>query len=133
MSSERSDLTGGCLCGAVRYTAGAETLGNAACHCGMCRSWSGHVWASVMVPKDALKVTGAPKWFRSSGDAERGFCATCGTSLFWRADGADGVRVAAVARQTLREAEDFARRYGFAPGGFVANPPAGVYPGAPRF
>ena len=51
----------------------------------------------------------------------------------WRADGADGVRVAAVARQTLREAEDFARRYGFAPGGFVANPPAGVYPGAPRF
>ena len=51
----------------------------------------------------------------------------------WRADGADAVRVAAVARQTLREAEDFARRYGFAPGGFVANPPAGVYPGAPRF
>ena len=58
MSSERSDLTGGCLCGAVRYTAGAEALGNAACHCGMCRSWSGHVWASVMVPKDALKLTG---------------------------------------------------------------------------
>ena len=93
MSSERSDLTGGCLCGAVRYTAGAETLGNAACHCGMCRSWSGHVWASVMVPKDALKLTGAPKWFRSSGDAERGFCPTCGTSLFWRADGADHVSV----------------------------------------
>ena len=51
----------------------------------------------------------------------------------WRADGPEGLRVAAVARQTLREAEDFARRYGFAPGGFVADPPEGVYPGAPRF
>ncbi|WP_299360250.1 hypothetical protein [uncultured Paracoccus sp.] len=51
----------------------------------------------------------------------------------WRSDGEDGVRVAAVARQTLREAEDFARRHGFAPGGFVADPPDGTYPGAPRF
>lgn len=93
MSSESSDLTGGCLCGAIRYSAGAETLGNSACHCGQCRSWSGHFWASVMVPKEALSLTGAPRWFRSSDHAERGFCPSCGTSLFWREDGARHVSI----------------------------------------
>ena len=48
------------------------------------------------------------------------------------AEGRD-VRVAAVARQTLREAEDFARRHGFAADGFVADPAEGLFPEAPRF
>ncbi|MFC0811179.1 hypothetical protein ACFHYO_03505, partial [Paracoccus panacisoli] len=48
------------------------------------------------------------------------------------AEGRD-VRVAAVARQTLREAEDFARRHGFAADGFEADPAEGLFPEAPRF
>ncbi len=52
----------------------------------------------------------------------------------WRTEpGGRSVRVAAVARQTLREAHDFACRHGFEPTGFVAAPSEGLYPGTPRF
>ncbi|PAU97013.1 GFA family protein [Paracoccus salipaludis] len=61
----------------------------AACHCSQCRRWSGHVWAAVPVPDDRLEVEGAEhvRWFKSSDKAERGFCGTCGSSIFWRAFG----------------------------------------------
>ena len=51
----------------------------------------------------------------------------------WRPSAAGDVRVAAVARQTLREAEDFARRHGFAAAGFLADPADGLFPATPRF
>lgn len=50
----------------------------------------------------------------------------------WDGDG-DSVRVAAVARQTLREARDFAAQYGFDAQGFRAAPTDGAYPGEPVF
>ncbi|MDF3855099.1 hypothetical protein ACDP63_08775 [Paracoccus sp. P2] len=50
----------------------------------------------------------------------------------WQGEG-DSVRVAAVARQTLREARDFARQYGFEGQGYCAAPAAGLYPGEPVF
>ncbi|SFX49852.1 Meckel syndrome type 1 protein [Paracoccus pantotrophus] len=50
----------------------------------------------------------------------------------WQGEG-DSVRVAAVARQTLREARDFARQYGFDGRGYCAAPAAGLYPGEPVF
>ena len=50
----------------------------------------------------------------------------------WEGDG-DSVRVAAVARQTLREARDFAAQYGFDGQGFCAAPSEGAYPGEPVF
>ncbi|GLK63953.1 hypothetical protein [Paracoccus kondratievae] len=50
----------------------------------------------------------------------------------WEGDG-DSVRVAAVARQTLREAREFAEQYGFEGQGFCATPPADLYPGEPVF
>jgi hypothetical protein len=58
-----------------------------ACHCSQCRKHSGHFFASTDVPKSALTVHGAEhvSWFRSSAKARRGFCSTCGSSLFWEA------------------------------------------------
>lgn len=50
----------------------------------------------------------------------------------WDGDG-DSVRVAAVARQTLREAQEFAAQYGFDGQEFRAAPEAGGYPGEPVF
>jgi hypothetical protein len=56
-----------------------------ACHCSKCRKHSGHFWASTDVSRDALTIHGAEKltWFRSSEKVRRGFCSTCGSSLFW--------------------------------------------------
>lgn len=76
---------GSCLCGAVRFTVEGELAPGDACHCTMCRRQSGHYWASTNVPRDRLTVTGMENvtWFQSSGKVRRGFCATCGSVLFW--------------------------------------------------
>lgn len=78
-------LAGGCLCGAVRYTAQAAQGGIVACHCSQCRRWSGHVWASIEVTDLRLEGEDRLRWFRSSPGAERGFCTVCGSSLVFRA------------------------------------------------
>ncbi|TMJ41172.1 MAG: GFA family protein [Alphaproteobacteria bacterium] len=60
-------FTGGCQCGAVRYSWGA---------------------ALVSVPGAQLAWTcGRPAEFRSSAIVARGFCASCGTPLHMKEDG----------------------------------------------
>ena len=85
-------LRGGCLCGAVRYTLHDPAEGVVACHCSQCRRWSGHVWAAAETAD--LTIRGEVKWFRSSEEAERGFCPECGSSLFWRRRDRGGIEVA---------------------------------------
>ena len=77
------DWTGGCLCGAVRYRATAAPLRAVSCHCAMCRRASGAAFLTfVHFPKEAFTWTeGAPTRYRSSANAERGFCARCGSTL----------------------------------------------------
>lgn len=77
--------TGGCLCGAVRFETLAPASPVVACHCSMCRRQSGHFWASADVPKDALRLTDglSLKWYESSPGVRRGFCAACGSFLFF--------------------------------------------------
>ncbi len=76
---------GSCLCGAVRFEVAGDLPGPDACHCGKCRKQSGHYFASTDVPKTAVTIHGEEKltWYQSSEKARRGFCATCGSSLFW--------------------------------------------------
>ena len=97
MSSPPSETRrASCLCGAVRATMTGPLSDIAACHCGQCRRWSGHVWAAVPVPNDRLTIEGAGniRWYRSSDKAERGFCTLCGSSMFWRAIGRGDTDVA---------------------------------------
>ena len=88
--------TGSCLCGAVKFTVEGELEAPDACHCTQCRKTSGHYWVSTDVPRKSLKVDGEfnVAWFRSSEKAQRGFCSTCGASLFWEAIGRDSISVA---------------------------------------
>lgn len=86
-------IRGSCLCGALRFSGQAETPHVIACHCGQCRAWSGHVWASFHLA--AARIEGPVRWFRSSDQAERGFCPTCGASLFWRLEGREVISVSA--------------------------------------
>ncbi|KRS10383.1 hypothetical protein XM53_21360 [Roseovarius atlanticus] len=75
-----------CLCGAVKIDIAhaPETVG--ACHCGMCRKWSGGIYLGLHVKAAAATITGADAItaYTSSDWAERCFCATCGTNLFYR-------------------------------------------------
>lgn len=87
-----SDFTGRCLCGAVAFKGRWGGEPPSACHCSQCRRWSGHVWAGT--DGMDMAIGGPVKWFRSSDKAERGFCPECGSSLFWRRLGSEGIAVA---------------------------------------
>ena len=77
---------GSCLCGAVTFETTGPLRASIACHCTQCRKVSGHYWSATSVPKEALSITRADglKWYRSSPDAQRGFCSQCGATLFWK-------------------------------------------------
>lgn len=72
-----------CLCGSVEVTApDHEEVG--VCHCSMCRRWGGGPMFAVHCgPGVEFGGTTRPKTYRSSEWAERGFCPTCGTHLFY--------------------------------------------------
>ncbi len=77
--------TGGCLCGAVRYRVDGPVRPLVACHCRQCRRQSGHHFVSTDVPREQITIEGedAITWYRSSPTAQRGFCGTCGSVLFF--------------------------------------------------
>ena len=89
--------SGGCLCGAVRYAVRGPLRPVVACHCSQCRKTSGNYVAASAARKADLSVEdkGALSWFRSSDFAQRGFCRTCGSNLFWRSDDGDYISVMA--------------------------------------
>lgn len=85
MEVQKVDVSGGCQCGRIRYRT-TEMLDNAhLCHCRMCQKAMGNIFAAlVATPNDKLVWTrGEPAVFKSSDHAERGFCAECGTPLFY--------------------------------------------------
>ena len=98
MSVTEASLTGGCLCGAVRFTATPEKAEMSVCHCGMCRRWTSSVFMGVGVG-ESLALEGEPELgvYASSNHGERIFCATCGSSLFWRMRDGSHTEVAAQA------------------------------------
>lgn len=82
-------VTGGCLCGKVRFSARGPLRAVIFCHCAQCRRQSGHHVAATSVGADALELSGGEgiTWFAASDFARRGFCTTCGTLLFWKPNG----------------------------------------------
>lgn len=88
---------GGCLCGAVRYVAVGTLRPVVYCHCTQCRRQSGHFYAATDVDDAGLSVSGDENitWYRASDMASRGFCATCGSVLFWKGDGSSRTSVMA--------------------------------------
>ncbi len=94
-SSERLS-SGGCLCGAVRYEVDAPLRDVVNCHCGRCRRTHGHFGACSATPTSALTLTEQRglRWYVADG-RERGFCAMCGASLFWRRAGSEQTSIAA--------------------------------------
>ncbi|MGB6228527.1 MAG: GFA family protein [Litorimonas sp.] len=77
-----TDHSGQCLCGAVTYEAKGLKSDVHACHCDMCRRFTGS--AFIGVDFESLDDSGPTHWFQSSEWAERGSCGDCGSSLFWR-------------------------------------------------
>ncbi len=79
------DLTGSCLCGAVKLKAQAEKPSVGVCHCSSCRTWTGSPMMAIDCGTSvAFESEEKVSVYNSSDWAERGFCASCGSSLFYR-------------------------------------------------
>lgn len=79
-------ISGGCLCGAVRFRVTAEPLDAYYCHCRMCQRATGApVLAGATVPIEGFAFTkGEPAVYQSSANLVRLFCGTCGGQLALR-------------------------------------------------
>lgn len=80
-------ITGGCLCGKVRYAFSTQPLFAGNCHCRDCQKASGSAYTPAMfLPQDTVTITGEVKDFESKGDSGqsvwRQFCPNCGTWVF---------------------------------------------------
>ena len=83
-----SKHTGGCLCGAIRYSVDMDITELRHCHCRDCQKASGaHGAVVALIPRDKFRLEkGAPK--RYAGKAASGrtlyrfFCAECGSPIY---------------------------------------------------
>lgn len=91
----RAEHGGGCICGAVRYRMAGTPRPVVACHCRECRVMSGHFMAATQVDRADLTIEGAENltWFRATAYADRGFCRTCGSHLFFQPVGDERISV----------------------------------------
>jgi len=81
--------TGGCLCGAIRYTLASEPNLTAVCHCTHCQRQSGAMFSTnVVVTESDYTQQGETKVFEDSGDSGqpvyRHFCGNCGSPILSR-------------------------------------------------
>lgn len=76
-------LSGRCLCGEVTVSLTPAKTSLGACHCEMCRRWTGSAFVTIGAAPGSLSVTGPVRTFKSSDWAERSFCGTCGSTLWY--------------------------------------------------
>ena len=85
MAAEESTLpplTGGCLCGSVRYEARPSHRDGYYCHCRMCQLAFGNTRAAYFnLRKSQVTWLTPPAFYVSSKIARRGFCRRCGSPL----------------------------------------------------
>ena len=81
-------LTGGCLCGAIRYDMAGEPVFSSQCHCRDCQRASGSAYIATMrVPAAGFRIThGTPKCYVTAADSGseviRAFCGNCGSPIY---------------------------------------------------
>ena len=85
MGKHIDKITGGCLCGAVRYEIEGTPYKITYCHCESCRKATGApVVVMVLFRGHTVRFTlREPQRYESSPGVQRGFCSTCGTPLTW--------------------------------------------------
>ena len=78
-------VSGGCACGRVRYTATIHDRDAYLCHCRMCQRATGSVSIALKnVKQSEIDWAHQPDWYDSSPIADRPYCRDCGTSLGFR-------------------------------------------------
>lgn len=87
MAHHATKVTGGCLCGRVRYEAEVFLHNGYICHCTICQRSTGQpAEITVLIKAGTLRyLQEKPKYYVSSPEGKRGFCGECGSRLVWQA------------------------------------------------
>ena len=77
------NISGGCLCGAIRFQASGAPDRVGLCHCLDCRKHHGAAFfAAAIFPEGSVTVSGQTSHFQ-----DRHFCPSCGSYVFSKSDG----------------------------------------------
>ena len=84
-------VTGGCLCGAVRFSFPAAPISSRACWCRLCQYLgAGSGTVNVIFRREGMSLSGELRDYQSIADSgnvmHRHFCPTCGTQIFSAAE-----------------------------------------------
>ena len=86
-----------CLCGGIKISVKGKLRNVSNCHCSQCMKTHGNFAAYTACPEENIIFisTKSLKWFKSSNIAKRGFCSTCGASIFYKQIKSDKISIAA--------------------------------------
>jgi hypothetical protein len=89
-------MTGGCLCGAVRYEVSGAPAAQMVCHCSHCQKQTGSAFSSIMgVVQDQVAITGELASYADAGESgkavNRKFCPRCGSPICSEVEVAPGM------------------------------------------
>jgi hypothetical protein len=88
-------LTGGCLCGGVRFEIDAQPVSSSYCHCTRCQRRTGTAAsANARLEDGSLRIVAGEELVRAYQPADgwaKCFCSVCGSAL-WSLDAATGAR-----------------------------------------
>lgn len=93
-----ANITGGCLCGRVRYTVTGEPAFSGLCHCRNCQRYTGSAFeALIAFPAASVSVQGELETYDDTGDSgqpvHRHFCPNCGSGVVNEVDVLPGVMI----------------------------------------
>lgn len=93
-----SSRSGGCLCGAIRYSYSGDPLITAVCHCRHCQRQGGSAFSVVLaIPSANYTQAGMTKVFEDRGESgqpvHRHFCGDCGSPIVSIADAIPGLTI----------------------------------------
>lgn len=94
-----STMTGGCLCGNIRYELKSEPKATVVCHCTHCQKASGSAFSTnIVAARPDIEFTGGAMAVyddkaESGNILKRSFCPKCGSSIMSESSGRPGFAV----------------------------------------
>ena len=97
MKKKNSSKIASCLCGGIKISVKGKLRNVSNCHCSQCMKTHGNFAAYTACPEENITFINKKslKWFKSSNIAKRGFCSTCGASIFYKQIKSDKISIAA--------------------------------------
>ena len=97
MKKKNSSKIASCLCGGIKIKVIGKLRHVSNCHCSQCMKTHGNFAAYTACPEENITFINKKtlKWFKSSNIAKRGFCSTCGASMFYQLLKSKNISIAA--------------------------------------